>query len=258
MSEHLLHVHVPWAQLRSTLPFLLERSLQPEIAFKGSDLDMLSPQHLRDAGRRLAEAGLNVTVHAPFADLNPGALEPLVFEATRQRFFQTLEAADRLGARLVVFHPGYDCWKYGGLDHLWLNQNLRFWPPLLKRAAEQNCTMALENIFEKDTGTLSDLLSTLDSPWLGHCFDIGHWSLFADVSLADWFAALGSRLIHLHLHDNLGERDDHLPVGEGKIDFSALFQLVSSLPAAPSMTLEAHTRSNLIRSLTGVAPFLAA
>jgi sugar phosphate isomerase/epimerase len=256
MSER-LHVHVPVAQLISALPLLLERRLQPEVAFKGPDLDMLSPQHLRDAGSRLAGAGLKVTIHAPFADLNPGALEPLVFEATRRRFFQTLEAADRLGARLVVFHPGYEWWKYGGLDHLWLNQNLRFWPPLLKKAAEQNCTMALENIFEKDTGTLSDLLSALDTPWLGHCFDIGHWNLFSEVSLADWFDVLGSRLVHLHLHDNRGKADDHLPVGEGNIDFDALFRLIPGLPAKPTMTLEAHTRANLLRSLAGVAPFLA-
>lgn len=252
-----IHVHVPAAQLQSTLPFLLDRSLQPEVAFKGMDLDTLSPQHLRDAGHRLASSGLKITVHAPFADLNPGALEPLVFEATRRRFFQTLEAADRLGARLVVFHPGYDWWKYGGLEHLWLNQNLRFWPPLLKKAAEQGCVMALENIFERDTGTLSDLLSTLDSPWLGHCFDVGHWNLFSKVPLADWFGALGSRLVHLHLHDNRGRGDDHLPVGKGNIDFDALFRLIPTLPAAPTMTLEAHTRRNLLRSLAGIAPFLA-
>lgn len=256
MSER-LHVHVPWTHLQSALPFLLERGLQPEIAFKGPDLDLLSPTQLRDANRRLAGAGLNVTIHAPFADLNPGALEPLVFESTRQRFFQTMEAADRLGARLVVFHPGYDRWKYGGLDHLWLEQNLRFWPPLLKLAAEQDCMMVLENIFEQDAGTLSNLLSALDSPWLGHCFDIGHWNLFAGVSLSDWFDALGSRLVHLHLHDNFGQGDDHLPVGEGNIDFVALLELIPNLPAAPTMTLEAHTQENLLRSLAGVAPFLA-
>lgn len=252
-----LHVHVPAAHLPSAMPFLLERRLQPEIALKGPDLDRLSPQHLRDAGDRLARAGLKVTVHAPFADLNPGALEPLVFEATRQRFFQTLEAAERLGARLVVFHPGYDRWKYGGLDYLWLDQNLRFWPPLLNKAAGQECMMALENIFEKDPGTLATLLSTLDSPWLGHCFDIGHWNLFAEVSLSEWFANLGSHLVHLHLHDNLGQSDDHLPVGEGVIDFRALFERVAGLPASPTMTLEAHTRENLLRSLAGVASFFS-
>jgi len=253
----LLYVHVPFRQLEATLPFLLEHRLQPEIAFKGPDLDQLSLDALRQTGRQLKAAGLACTVHAPFMDLNPGALEPLVFAATRRRFAQSLNAAEALGARLVVFHPGYDPWKYGGQDHLWLEQNQLFWPPLLDRAAQAGCRMALENIFEVRTETLATLLDSIDSPLLGHCFDIGHWHLFAEVSLAEWFAALGPRLSHLHLHDNFGKHDEHLPVGEGGIDFASLFSLLVTLPQQPTMTLEAHSQEALLRSMIGVCPHLS-
>lgn len=252
-----LHVHVPYQQLEASFPFLLERRLQPEIAFKGPDLDRLSPRVLREVGGQLAAAGLAVTVHAPFMDLNPGALEPLVLAATRRRFEQSLDAAESLGARLVVFHPGYDPWKYGGQDHLWLEQNRLFWPPLLERAAKAGCTMALENIFEVRPDTLAALLDDIDSPLLGHCFDVGHWHLFSEVSLTDWLAALGPRLSHLHLHDNFGKRDEHLPVGEGRINFAELFSLVDRLTRSPTMTLEAHSREALWRSLHAVAPHLS-
>lgn len=251
-----LHVHVPYQQLDAALPFLLKRHLQPEIAFKGPDLDRLRPDALRQAGQQLAAAGLGISVHAPFMDLNPGALEPLVLAVTRRRFEQSLDAAEALQARLVVFHPGYDPWKYGGQDHLWLEQSRMFWPPLLERAAHAGCSIALENIFEVRPDTLAALLDSVDSPLLGHCFDIGHWHLFAEGSLADWFAALGPRLTHLHLHDNFGERDEHLPVGEGSIDFAELFSLVAPLARPPSMTLEAHSQEALLRSLRGVARYL--
>lgn len=252
----LLHVHVPYRQLEATVPFLLEHRLQPEIAFKGSDLDQLSWDSLRHTGRQLAAAGLACTVHAPFMDLNPGALEPLVFAATRHRFAQSINAAQALGARLLVFHPGYDSWKYGGQDHLWLEQSQLFWPPLLEQAAQAGCRMVLENVFEARTETLVTLLDSLDSPLLGHCFDIGHWHLFAEVSLAEWFAALGPRLSHLHLHDNFGKYDEHLPVGEGRIDFASLFSLVSTLPQQPTMALEAHSQEALLRSMSGLCPHL--
>ncbi len=240
-----------------TLPFLLERGLQPEIAFRGPELDEVSPKELERVASRLASAGLAITVHGPFHDLNPGALEPLVSEVTRSRFDQTLEAAGRLGASLVVLHPGYDRWKYGGQDHLWLEQNLRFWPSLLERAAALACPVALENIFETRPQPLVDLLEAIDSPWLGHCFDTGHWNLFADTPLPDWFAALGRRTIHMHLHDNRGDRDEHLPVGEGSIDFGEVFRLIAEITVPPRMTLEAHDRPSLLRSLAAVAPFLA-
>lgn len=251
-----MYVHVPFRCLEESLPFLLERHLQPEIAFKGPDLDRLPARELRKAGQRLATAGLAVTVHAPFHDLNPGAMEPLVHAVTRRRLLQAVDAAERLGARVVVVHPGYDPWKYGGQDHLWLQQSLDFWPTLLARAADAGCVLALENIFEVRPDLLAMLLRQLSSPCLGHCFDVGHWRLFSDSSLADWFAALGPHLVHLHLHDNRGKQDEHLPVGEGDIDFSSLFAHVAALPAPPTMTLEAHSREMLLRSLAGVARYL--
>ncbi|NIQ97669.1 MAG: sugar phosphate isomerase/epimerase, partial [Desulfuromonadales bacterium] len=247
-----LHVHIPYRQLDELLPMAIERSLQPEIGFKGPDLDQLDPELVDRAAASLAEAGLAVTVHAPFFDLNPGALEPYVSEATTIRFRQAMAASSRLGARLVVFHPGYEYWKYGGMDHLWLEASQQFWPPLIELAEDYEIVMALENIFETRPDTLRDLLDSIDSPWLGHCFDIGHWRLFAEASLPEWFRALGHRIVHLHLHDNTGKGDDHRPIGEGDIDFAELFRLTGSLPSAPTMTLEAHTVEELERSLASI------
>jgi len=256
IPANLLHVHVPYQQLEASIPFLVENRLQPEIAFKGSDLDRLTPDSIPRLGRQLADSGLGCTLHAPFMDLNPGSPEPLVYSATRIRFEQTLDAAEAFGAKLVVFHPGYDPWRYAGQDSLWLEHNLRFWPPLLERAARFGCMIALENIFERKTETLAALLNQLDSPQLGHCFDVGHWNLFSELPLSDWFSTLGPHLVHLHLHDNHGELDDHLPIGEGGIDFSSLFSQLATFPRMPSMTLEAHTRSDLLRSLKALRPYL--
>jgi sugar phosphate isomerase/epimerase len=250
------HVHLPYARLSRELPFLLDHRLPAEVAFSGPDLDGLDPSLLGSAARQLAAAGLAVTVHAPFHDLNPGALEPLVQAATRRRLRQTLAAAGELGARLIVCHPGYEFWKYGGRDHLWLEQSLLFWPPLLVEAQRMGIVLALENIFDRRPAPLCDLLAALDSPWLGHCFDVGHWRLFSQTPLPEWFSALGPRLVHLHLHDNRGERDDHLPVGEGDIDFAALFSLIRALPTVPSMTLEAHDPQSVLRSLAAVTAYL--
>jgi len=250
-----LHVHIPWGRLETSLPMLFSRRLQPEIAFSGPDFDGIDPGHLAAIGARLAANELAVSVHAPFHDLNPGALEPLVQAATERRLRQALSAAAALGARVLVCHPGYEFWKYGGRDHLWLEQSLLFWPPLLELASASGVTIALENIFETHPQTLVDLLDEIDSPWLGHCFDVGHWRLFAHTPMDTWFAALGPRLVHLHLHDNRGERDDHLPVGEGDIDFAHLAALVGGLSRQPSMTLEAHTEEALFRSLDAVCSF---
>ncbi len=254
--RELLHVHVPYRHLERYLPFLLEHQLQPEFALVASDFTPAGIAPLAELGRTLAQAGLRSTVHAPFMDLNPGAVDPAVQQITRDRFEQTLEAGAAIGARVVVFHPGYDRWRYGGQPRLWIDQNRAFWPPLLEKAEQLGIPMALENIFEEQPDTLVELIDTLDSPWLGHCFDSGHWNLFSTVSLEDWLHALGKRLVHVHLHDNRGDRDAHLPLGEGDIPFQSLFERIKTLERPPTMTLEGHDPQTLLKSLAAASAFL--
>ncbi|ABA90363.1 TIM barrel protein, AP endonuclease family 2/xylose isomerase-like family [Syntrophotalea carbinolica DSM 2380] len=251
-----MHVHIPFSQWDQHFPLLLKHRLQPELAFKWPDLDPSLLPAVKRAGQQLAEEGLGVTVHAPFMDLNPGAIEPLVREATRQRWMQTLEVAELLQARLVVLHPGFDRWRYGGQSQPWIDACLDFLPPLLEQAASQECLLVLENIFEETPDTLAAVLKTLDSPWLGHCFDAGHWNLFAKCSMEQWFEALAPWIRHLHIHDNSGDRDAHLAIGEGNIDFPLLFDYMKNLQSSPSMTLEIHDCEALLRCVGSVKSLL--
>ncbi|WP_429886047.1 sugar phosphate isomerase/epimerase family protein [Geoalkalibacter halelectricus] len=257
MSLHSrLHVSLPYRMLDERGAFLLSRGLQPEIAFKGMDFDDAAIWGvLRHWAGQFRSAGLRVTVHAPFMDLNPGALEPLVRDATRRRLDQALEAAALLEARCVVMHPGYDRWRYGGNEDLWLEPSLEFWRPLEQRAREIGTVLALENVFEDGPGSLQRLLEGLDSPLVGHCFDVGHWHLFCrdKVSLEEWFGRLGRHMVHVHLHDNRGEGDDHLPPGQGLIPFTKLRDLVQDQAPRASLALEVHDPAGLAAALGAVS-----
>lgn len=254
-----LHVSLPYRMLAEQGGFFLERRLRPEIAFKGPDLDEGNLDEVLDHwGAEFRAAELGVTVHAPFMDLNPGALEPLVRQATAVRLHQSLDAARRLGARILVVHPGYDRWRYAGNEDLWVEQSVEFWPPLIRRAAEAGVILAMENVFEDGPGNLEKLFAAIGSPWFGHCFDVGHWHLFCRdrISLTDWFQRLARHLVHLHVHDNLGQGDDHLPIGEGLISFGEFFALVERHAPRATLTLEAHDPDSLLRALLAVRPYL--
>ncbi len=253
---HPLFASLPYSVLDEHLDFFLENGFQPEIGFTALDLERLPPGALRPLGRRLSAADLRATVHAPFHDLNPGALDPAVRDVTVARFSRTMAAAEELGAALIVFHPGYEKWKYGLRAQLWLDASVSFWPPFVELAAAQGCRIAVENIFEDEPQTLVDLVAAIDSPWFGHCLDVGHWNLFCGRDLQGWVDAFAPRLFHLHLHDNRGGADEHLPVGEGSIAFASLFEALRRCDAEPTMTMEAFTRDHLLASHRGLAPFL--
>ena len=57
-------------------------------------------------------------------------------------------------------------------------------------------------------------------------FDIGHANTTGQVdAMIDRFA---DRLVNIHIHDNHGQRDEHLTIGDGGIDFDRVLGLLSS------------------------------
>ena len=256
MNTPPLGAHIPWSQIASCLEPVLAMGLVPEIAIKGPELDDLAARPVRRAAGLLAKAGFRPRIHAPFFDLNPGALDPLIRQATRQRLEQTLALAGRLNADLVIIHPGVDKWRYPRLEHAWLSLAQDFLPPLVDQAVALDCRLAIENIYEESPDTLVQLVNGISSAYFGHCFDAGHWHLFGRRPMAEWLRSVASKLLHLHLHDNHGRADEHLPVGEGTIDFSPLREHLKTAATMPSLTLEAHSLEHLQRSLQRVKGWL--
>lgn len=257
MTRPQLGAHIPWAQVATCLAPVLELDLAPEIAIKGPELDVIDEHEVRQVAEILAKAGVRPRVHAPFFDLNPGALDPLIRQATGQRLEQTLRVAGLLQADLMIVHPGVDKWRYPRLEQAWLNLALEFFAPLVERAAQSGCRLAIENIYEESPDTLVQLVDGIDSDFFGHCFDAGHWHLFGRRPMNEWLRSVSSSLFHLHLHDNHGRADEHLPVGDGTIDFSPLQKHLEAMLVAPSITLEAHNLEHLRRSLLEVNRLLA-
>ncbi|MGH9680200.1 MAG: sugar phosphate isomerase/epimerase family protein, partial [Candidatus Acidiferrales bacterium] len=94
-------------------------------------------------------------------------------------------------------------------------------------ARHRGVTMALENT-PGETATPANLKHFLERTRLTSvklCFDSGHANLDGDVPTA--LETARELLVTTHLHDNRGERDDHLLPYEGTIDWGAL------LPALP-------------------------
>ena len=73
-------------------------------------------------------------------------------------------------------------------------------------------------------------------------FDIGHAHLAdgpEDERVATSFEAMREHIASAHIHDNLGDKDSHLPPHDGSIDWPAALKLFRSLPGGEiPLTLE--------------------
>lgn len=252
----LVHVNVPYPMLRRQIGLVFEKRIHPEIYFSGEDLDTCREEDVEDLAARLRGKGLEVTLHGPFMDLSPGGTDTKVKEVTTNRFRRAMELARFFRARAVVFHPGYEKWKFDGNEEMWLESSLETWPPLVKMAEGFGLTLAMENVFEETPGPLRALLERIRSPHFRFCFDTGHAHLFSKVSLPHWLDALAEYLHEVHLHDNHQVWDEHLPVGEGGFDFDQFFNLLSRYQLNPIYTIEPHEESHLRRGLDGLKKYL--
>ena len=247
-----IHAHVPYTQLSRHLEYAISHRINPEVYLNAPSLESMVWEELAAQARLLHEAGLETTIHAPFMDLNPGALDISIRDATRRRMRQTLQAAEFLKPKVIVVHPGFDELHYGDYRMEWMKNSIDFWLEFVPQAVELGTVLAIENIFDKEPSNLKALIEAVDSPGFRHCFDIGHFNIFAEVSLQEWFQEMGGYMAETHIHDNHGKWDQHLPVGEGEIDFDRFFELLGNHAPDAVWTIEAHSPEHLQRALKNI------
>ncbi|MDR0791374.1 MAG: sugar phosphate isomerase/epimerase, partial [Methanomassiliicoccaceae archaeon] len=57
------------------------------------------------------------------------------------------------------------------------------------------------------------------------CFDIGHANTMSQID--EMMDLLSDRIKNIHIHDNNGDNDDHMTIGDGRIDFPPILKRLS-------------------------------
>jgi sugar phosphate isomerase/epimerase len=247
-----VHAHMPYHLLSRYLPMVLERKLNLEIYFSHYALQLLDKNECSQTARRLKDAGLKVTFHAPFVDLRPGALDDQIRKTSLDRINQVFDLTPYFQPLKIVCHPSFDDRYYVDCDDLWLENSVNFWRQLIPAAKDAGTIIALENVYEKEPNILRRLLEALASEQVCFCFDTGHFNVFSYTPLKTWVEQLGRYIGHLHLHDNFGKFDEHLPVGAATFPFDQLFAALKALKVKPTVTLEAHSQEHLWQTLANL------
>jgi sugar phosphate isomerase/epimerase len=147
----------------------------------------------------------------------------------------------RIGARWMNLHPDRHAPMHD--RRFFIDKNLATLRELLPYASERGVGLMIENL-PGDFNTarqLGELLEPL--PELGLHLDIGHANLLVPESTVDeLLAAYGTRLRHVHLHDNKGGAADlHLPLGTGSVDVRRAVRALRSCGYDGTITLEVFT-----------------
>ena len=192
--------------------------------------------------RTLADAGIDVVVHLPFA-VDPGSPFTPVREGAVEELTAGMDLAVDLGAERIVFHPSSDAWNLG-----WTATETREFvhealDDLVPAARDRGLEPALENVVSSyyDVTTFPELLDRY--PGATMTFDTSHAHLAGmdGTGMAAFCREYADRIGHLHLVDTRGGEDEHLPVGMGTIDFATVLASLADADWSGTATLEIGT-----------------
>jgi len=184
-----------------------------------------------------------VTLHAPYNELYPSAIDPKYADFVASRYSQALEAAAKYGAKKIIIHAGYLSSVY--FKFFFINQSVKFWKRFLENHPG-DYEICLENVTEPDPSFIIPIIEGVNDPRMKGCFDVGHANLF-DCPLDDWLDAFAPHLSHLHIHNNNGRPDNnplgvlgdiHAHPGNGKIDMVHILERVKEINPDATLAME--------------------
>ena len=159
---------------------------------------------------------------------------------------RSIEATAALGAKYLVVHPVWKDSKGKTIENVrkFISVNAEAIREWLPKAQECSVILISENILwgaSKDPRNIADLVKTVDSPWFGWCFDVGHahCSGYSPEILKECSVVPAS----MHIQDNDGTGDGHLIPGDGTIDWDVFLQTLHDIGYQGDCVLEAHHQS---------------
>lgn len=242
-----------------------------ELIATRTHLDYHDPRALDDLARWLHDTGLRLhSIHAPIAESMENGrwgsplsnASPLadVREHAVAEARAALELARRVSVGVLVVHMGLPDGvppAAGGHSRDAVRRSLQ---EIASAATPLGVQLALENIpnaMSTPDAIVAMIEDERDLSGVGACLDVGHAHLMGGV--VDAIETLSGLLLTTHVHDNRGQRDDHLPPGEGtvlwpsvmvalqKVGYDGLLMMEVAAGRSSTRTILAQTRAACTR-----------
>ncbi len=109
---------------------------------------------------------------------------------------------------------------------------------LIELCTKKNIILAMENSARLHVGSEIELLgdnvndfdiiySQIESPFVKLCLDIGHANL--NEGALKYISLFKDKIFCLHFHDNQGQKDEHLEIGAGNINWSDVMKALKKI-----------------------------
>ncbi len=203
-------------------------------------------QQKKDLLAALDRHKMGLVCHLPtflsMADLT-GSLR----KASLDEVLKSIEIAAELDPLKIVAHPSY----IGGLGVFVLDQARQYAKDSLAAVAQKTdqlgLDLCLENMFPRCRYGIEteDFIEIFDQfPALKLTLDTGHAHIGSPGGkrTLEFIETFPDRIGHVHVSDNFGKEDNHLPIGTGTINFRRIVRALKSIEYEDTVTFEVFSR----------------
>ena len=209
----------------------LDLTLEPEKSYS-EDVDVDKVKKL------LKKYKLDIIGHTPWS-LPLASPYKSVRKAALDEFYKCLDVFSKLGVKLVNVHP-FMPHDLADPDKI-LQYNIESFRSIVKKARDIDIMMENTQGIFNELGIIAKILEDVKGLWLH--WDIGHANLGNEgekkTKLA--FMKFDKKIKHLHLSDNNGTEDQHLPIGTGNIHWPFIIEVLKEHKYKKTITLEIHS-----------------
>jgi len=218
----------------------------------------LKPEIIKEAKRISEKYNISLNFHLPYF-LEISSYIPGISEVVLRFAKKELILAKKLGAKIITIHSGY--------KEAYPAENFRTAVRNLKKIVSIGKRYGIEIGIEhspKGGGALciteEELLKVVNSVKdLKMVFDLGHANT-TESGPIKYFKKVKNQVINIHIHDNNGEWDQHLLIGEGNINFKRLLKEFKKSNYYGPFILEVFSHENTLsyeNTLIGREKFLS-
>jgi sugar phosphate isomerase/epimerase len=224
----------------------------PYIEIVDDGLHALSNIRVQKLNEAAKSYGLEYTLHAPFADINIASPSTPILNTSLKRLRQSMAYANALNAKLWVFHPGIKTgisMFYPGRDWIRNQQSILL---LHKASKEYGLEIMLENVPEpypfimKNVENFTKFYKETNLD-IGLVLDFGHANINHEIEI--FLRTFKGKIRHMHASDNMGELDQHLGIGYGKIDWTRIAETLREIAYDKIVMVESveHIEESLVK-----------
>jgi sugar phosphate isomerase/epimerase len=170
---------------------------------------------------------LQLSLHAPFSDVNIGSFNQRIRDEAVRQVIESIEVADQLGMKTATVHPGFLSPISFSNPEKVIEITCESIQLIDTRVKGLGIKVGVENMPDMIVTTCQeakDLLRLIEGTEIGICFDVGHANTTGE---AENFLNQADKFVNIHLHDNDGNGDYHMPMGAGTVDFESLMRELS-------------------------------